>query len=117
MCRTATCDTVLAGKQIQKGQKLAMFYASANMDGDVFEDPHVFNVRRNPNPHFGFGGGGPHYCLGSSLARVSLTALFVELLSRYPDLQVGEPHWVLSNNLNGILRLPMETGKAAVLTR
>src|SRR5882757_7743209 len=117
MCRTASRDTVLGGKQIQEGQKLAMFYASANMDGDVFEDPQVFNVRRNPNPHFGFGGGGPHYCLGSSLARVSLTALFVELLSRYPDLQVGEPHWVLSNNLNGILRLPMETGKAAVLTR
>jgi len=78
----------------------------------VFTDPHTFDVARDPNPHVGFGGGGPHFCLGSHLARTQLRSLFGELLERVPDLSVGEPEWLAGNFINGIKRLPATIGSA-----
>ena len=68
-----------------------LFYHSGNRDEAAFEDPWRFDVTRDPNRHLGFGGGGPHYCLGASLARTQLRAIFGELLPRVPDIEVGEP--------------------------
>lgn len=108
--RTATCDTDLRGRAVREGEKVALLIASGNRDADVFEDPGRFDVLRDPNPHISFGGGGPHFCLGNALARVSLRSLFTCLLTSYPELEVGAPRWIASNTLNGILRMPMDTG-------
>ena len=112
--RTATCDTELGGRSIREGEKVAFLITSANRDEAIFENPTTFDVRRNPNRHLSFGGGGPHYCLGNALAKVSLRALFSALLRSYPQLEVGEPRWIASNALNGILRMPMDTGPRAL---
>jgi cytochrome P450 len=105
--RTATRDAELAGRPIAAGDKVVLFYSSANRDETAFDDPHRFDVRRDPNRHVGFGGGGPHYCLGASLARTQLRALFAELLARHPDIRVGEPRHLVGNFVNGISRLPI----------
>ena len=84
MRRTATRDTELAGKQVQAGDKLALWYVSGNRDESVFDDPHRFDVRRDPNPHQGFGGGGRHFCLGAGLARLELKLWIEETLRRFP---------------------------------
>jgi cytochrome P450 len=73
----------------------------------VFDAPRRFDIARKPNNHVGFGGGGPHFCLGSHLARMQLKALFRELLFRLPDLRVGEPEYLAGNFINGIKRLPV----------
>ena len=94
--RTASRDCELGGQQITAGDKVVMFYSSANWDTEVFEAPEQFDVSRSPNPHIAFGGGGIHHCLGNQLARKQLAAIFTELLTRLPDIAVvGEP--VLSN--------------------
>jgi cytochrome P450 len=111
--RTATVDVELAGRTIRAGEKVALLLSSGNRDAAIFPDADRFDVRRDPNPHLGFGGGGPHYCMGAALARVSLRALFGGLLTTYPELEVGEPRWIASNNINGILRMPMDTGPRA----
>jgi cytochrome P450 len=104
--RTATQDTELNGVPIAAGDKVVMFYSSANRDETAFAAPHRFDVTRRPNHHVGFGGGGPHYCLGASLARTQLRSIFGELLTRAPDLQVGEPELLLGSFVNGVKRMP-----------
>lgn len=104
--RFATQDTEVAGQQISEGDKLGLFYCSANRDETVFDDPHTFDLRRSPNPHLGFGGGGPHFCLGNQLAKTELRNLFRELLTRLKRVEFGEPDLLLSNFVHGIKRLP-----------
>jgi cytochrome P450 len=105
--RTARVDTELGGQKIAAGEKIVMFYRSGNQDEAVFDQPERFDLSRKPNSHVGFGGGGPHFCLGSHLARTQLRALFRELLFRLPDLQVGEPEYLTGNFINGVKRLPV----------
>ncbi len=108
--RHATVDTELAGTQIKAGgEKVALFYCSANRDDAVFDRPGEFDITRSPNPHFGFGGGGPHFCLGANLARTELRQLFHQLLTRLPEVQVGEPEYLHSNVIHGgVKRLPVK---------
>jgi cytochrome P450 len=104
--RNATHDTEMRGQPIAGGDKVVMFYVSANRDEEAFEQPERFDVLRSPNRHVGFGGGGPHYCLGASLARTQLRAIFTELLTRLPDIDVGKPEPLVGNFINGIKRMP-----------
>ncbi|MEV0404696.1 cytochrome P450 [Actinoallomurus sp. NPDC050550] len=106
--RTAMRDTELGGREIREGDKVVVFYASANRDEGVFPDPYEFDIGRDPNPHIGFGGGGPHFCLGSHLARLELRALFETLAERLPDIALaGEPRRLRSNFINGIKEMPV----------
>lgn len=104
--RTATRDTELRGQPIAAGEKVVLFYHSGNRDEEVFERPWEFDVAREPNRHLGFGGGGPHYCLGASLARTQLRSLFGELLRVLPDIEVGEPELFRSSAfIHGVKRM------------
>jgi cytochrome P450 len=104
----ATADAELAGQQIKEGEKVAIWYGAANRDPRVFDDPYAFDVLRDPNEHLGFGGGGPHFCLGAHLAKREITVMFDELLRRLPDLEVsGEPEYLQSNFIHGIKRMPV----------
>jgi cytochrome P450 len=103
--RFATADTEINGEPVAAGDKVALFYCSANRDETVFADPEKFDLARSPNPHIGFGGGGPHFCLGNRLARVELRVLFRELLTRL-DVEFGEPELLHSSFVHGIKRLP-----------
>ncbi|MBV8235249.1 MAG: cytochrome P450 [Acidimicrobiia bacterium] len=108
MRRTATQDTTLGGHPIKENDKLILYYWSANRDESVFDDPFRFDVRRDPNPHVGFGGPGPHFCLGAHLARREITVMFRELFRRIPDMEAsGEPSRLLSGFINGIKHLPV----------
>jgi cytochrome P450 len=101
--RTASRDTELRGQKIREGEKVVMFYGSANRDEEVFDEPFRFDVRREPNEHVGFGGPGPHFCMGAHLARREITVMFREIFSRLPDLEVvGEPDRLASNFIHGI---------------
>lgn len=101
--RTALEDTELGGQQIAAGDKVCVFYCSGNRDEAVFEHPGRFDVSRAKNPHVGFGGGGPHFCIGVGLAKSQLRALFGEMLTRLPNLAVtGEPEFVAGNFIRGI---------------
>jgi cytochrome P450 len=104
--RTATRATELAGQPVAAGDKLVLFYASGNRDEAVFADPWRLDVTRTPNHHVGFGGGGPHYCLGAALARTQLRSLFTELLTLLPDLEAGEPEHARSAFIGGVKRMP-----------
>ncbi len=105
--RTATRDTEIAGQPIGRGEKVVLFYHSGNRDETVFADPWRFDISREPNHHLGFGGGGPHYCLGASLARTQLRSLFGELLRLLPDIEAGEPELFRSSAfIHGIKRMP-----------
>jgi cytochrome P450 len=107
MVRTATCDVEVGGQKIRQGDKLVMFYASANRDEDVFEDPFTFRVDRDPNRHLGFGIG-EHFCLGAHLARRSQRALFRELARRLESVELaGEPDWIQSSFVVGLKHLPI----------
>lgn len=88
MRRTVTRPLELSGQQFDEGDKLVMFYGAANRDPRVFDDPETFDVRRDPNPHVGFGGPGPHFCLGAHLARRELSVVFRQLFTRLPDIEV-----------------------------
>lgn len=115
MRRTATRDTELRGTPIAKGDKALMFYFSANRDEAVFSDPDRFDVRRDPNHHIGFGGPGPHFCLGAHLARREISVMFRELFRRMPDLEPsGDPQFLLSSFIHGIKHLPCRYTPAAV---
>ncbi|MFF7180838.1 cytochrome P450 [Streptomyces sp. NPDC008121] len=104
--RTATQDTELGGQKIRKGDRLGLFYSSANNDPDVFEHPEAFDITRDPNPHLGFGGGGPHFCLGKSLAINEIELIFNALADELPDLTLaGEPRRLRAAWLNGIKEL------------
>ena len=107
--RTATADTTIGGQPIRAGEKVIMWYCSANRDETVFDAPDRFDVGRTPNDHVGYGGPGPHFCLGAQLARREITVMFRELFRRLPDLEVtGEPAYLSSNFINGIKHLPCE---------
>jgi cholest-4-en-3-one 26-monooxygenase len=101
--RTAMADTSLSGTAIQAGQRVGMFYSSANFDPEVFEAPERFDILRDPNPHVGFGGTGAHYCLGANLARMEINLIFNAIADHMPNIrQVAEPVRLRSGWLNGI---------------
>ncbi|MBA0126982.1 cytochrome P450 [Haloechinothrix sp. YIM 98757] len=101
--RTATADTELGGQQIKAGQRVGMFYSSANFDEDAFDEPMKFDIMRDPNPHVGFGGTGTHYCLGANLARLEIDLMFNAIADEMPDIrEVSEPVRLRSGWLNGI---------------
>jgi cytochrome P450 len=105
--RLATRDTVVGEQPIKAGEKVVMFYNSANRDERVFDDPYRFDVLRSPNEHVGFGAGGPHFCLGANLARREIRVMFEELFRRLPDIAVtGEPEMLQSGFIHGIKRMP-----------
>ena len=107
MRRTATQDVEIDGHPFAAGNKFLLFYAAANRDPEVFADPQVFDLGRDPNPHVGFGGHGPHFCLGAHLARREIAVTFQELFARLPDLEVaGPPDRLRSSFVNGLKRLP-----------
>lgn len=104
--RTATQDAGLGGKRIAEGDRVGLFYASANHDPEVFDDPGAFDITRDPNPHLGFGGGGPHYCLGKSLAVLEIDLIFNALADAMPGLALaGEPRRLRSAWINGVKEL------------
>jgi len=106
--RTATRDTELHGERIAAGDKVVVFYSSANRDEAAFAEAGRFDVTRSPNEHVAFGGGGVHFCLGANLARVEIRALFAEVLARLPDLELAGPVDRLhSNFINGPRRMPV----------
>ena len=90
-CRRATRDTEVAGVPIAKGDRVTLWYPSANRDEAVFGEPFRFDVGRRPNPHVAFGGGGPHFCLGANLARFEIRILFEELLARSHEIELLGP--------------------------
>jgi cytochrome P450 len=109
MRRTLSTDAVLGGQPMSAGDKVVQFYWAANRDPKHFADPDRFDVRRSPNPHVGFGGPGPHFCLGAHLARREMSVMFKELLTRVPDIHApAEPKRLHSMFINGIKHLPVE---------
>jgi cytochrome P450 len=110
MRRTLTRDYTMNGQDYREGDKVVLYYYSANRDEAVFTDPGRFDITRSPNPHVGFGAAGPHFCLGAHLARRELTVMLRELLARVPDITAGEPDRLLSSFVNGIKRLPCQFG-------
>lgn len=109
--RTATQDLELGGQQIKKGDRVGLFYSSANNDPEVFDAPEQFDITRDPNPHLGFGGGGPHFCLGKSLAVMEINLIFNAIADVLPDLRLaGDPRRLRSAWLNGIKELQVSHG-------
>jgi len=109
MRRTLSVDYTLSGHELEAGDKVLLFYNSANRDEEVFKDPHVFDIGRTPNDHYGFGAPGPHFCLGAHMARREITVLLRKLYSRAPDIHyVGEPSRLTSSFINGITHLSYE---------
>ena len=111
MRRTATEDVTVSGHDFTEGDKVVLLYGAANRDPRVFDDPEHFDVRRDPNPHVGFGGPGPHFCLGAHLARREVSVAFRQLFTRLPDLELaGDPVPLESQGMplvGGIKRLPV----------
>ncbi|OLF19063.1 cytochrome P450 [Actinophytocola xanthii] len=104
--RTATRDTELGGVSIRKGDRVGMFYSSANFDTDVFDEPEKFDITRDPNPHLGFGGTGAHYCVGANLAKVEIDLIFNAVADHMPAIRsAGTPRRLRSGWLNGIKEL------------
>ncbi len=103
--RTTTREVELHGETLPAGERVVLFYHSGNRDERVFADPWQLDVTRDPNRHLGFGGGGPHYCLGASLARTQLRSIFGELLRTLPDIQAGEPELLRSAFIHGVKRM------------
>lgn len=109
MRRTVTQDHEMNGTLYRENDKVLMFYWSANRDEAVFRDPDRFDIRRDPNPHTGFGGPGPHFCMGAHLGRREMTALFEELFRRVPGIHAsGPPERLFSNFVNGVKHLPCD---------
>ncbi|HET8604488.1 MAG TPA: cytochrome P450 [Marmoricola sp.] len=106
--RTALDDVEVGGVQVQKGQRVGLFYASANHDDEVFDQPDTFDITRDPNPHLSFGGHGAHYCIGANLARLEVEIIFNVLADKVPDIApAGEPRRLRSAWINGIKELPV----------
>ena len=109
MRRNLTRDIEMRGIPMKAGAKISMWYNSANRDESTFANPWLFDVTRDPNPHFGYGGGGAHFCLGANLARREIRVLFEELHRQIPDVvAVEEPAILHSAFIHGIKRLPVE---------
>ena len=108
--RTVTTDgTMLGGQELNAGDKVVLWYGSGNRDESVFENPYDFDIKRDNSAQIGFGGPGPHFCLGAHLARRQINVMFRELLTRLPDIaMVGEPDYLRSNFINGIKHLNVE---------
>jgi cholest-4-en-3-one 26-monooxygenase len=107
--RNVTRDTVLRGQELKEGDKVSIWYISANRDEDVFDRPFEFDIRRSPNEHVGFGGGGPHHCLGMNLARMEIYVLLEEMAKRMPTLErTGEAEPLRSNFIAGIKHMPVK---------
>jgi cytochrome P450 len=104
--RTTTTEVHLHGHTLPVGEKVVLFYHSGNRDERAFERPWEFDLARDPNHHLGFGGGGPHYCMGASLARTQLRAIFAEMLRVMPDIQADQPERLRSAFIHGIKRMP-----------
>jgi cytochrome P450 len=108
MRRTAVVDAVLGGQEVKAGDKVVLYYGSANRDEAVFTDPDRLDLTRTPNDHVAFGGGGPHFCLGAHLARIEVDALLRELLTRLPDIApAGGTEWLASTFISGPKHLPV----------
>jgi cholest-4-en-3-one 26-monooxygenase len=106
--RTATKDAILGGQQINAGQRVGLFYRSANFDEEIFDHPERFDVRRSPNPHLGYGGYGTHYCLGANLAKLEIELIFNAIADAMPDIRrAGDPTRLRSGWINGIKYLPV----------
>ena len=104
--RTALSDTVVGDVEITRGQRVGLFYSSANYDEDVFDDPFTFDISRDPNPHLAFGGNGAHFCIGANLARMEIKLIFNELADQIPDIsKVAEPQRLRSGWINGVKEL------------
>jgi len=107
--RTATSDMELHGQQIKEGDAVVMYYISADRDESVFTNPEVFDITRSPNPHLAFGGGGPHHCLGVSLARLEMRIMFEQLLNQVDHFELESPPQRLrSNFIHGIKHLQVK---------
>jgi cholest-4-en-3-one 26-monooxygenase len=107
--RNVTRDTELRGQQLKEGDKVSIWYVSANRDEDVFDNPFTFDIRRSPNEHVGFGGGGPHHCLGANLARMEIYVLLEEMARRIPTIELaGEVQPLRSNFIGGIKHMPVK---------
>lgn len=114
MRRTATGDTRIGDQDIAAGDKVVMYYGSANRDPECVTDPDRLDLSRTPNPHVAFGGGGPHFCLGAHLARIEIHALIREMVTRLQGLEPdGEPAWMGSNFIFGPTSLPVRFRAAA----
>jgi cytochrome P450 len=111
--RTATRDVELGGQTIRAGDKVVVWYVSANFDEDVFEEPLRFDAGRRPNPHVTFGGGGPHYCLGAHLAKLEVQVMFDMLLPRIAELELtAPPQRMRTNFTNALKRMPVRVKEA-----
>ena len=107
--RNVTCDAEVRGQRLKAGDKVSIWYISANRDEEIFDDPFRFDITRSPNEHVAFGGGGSHFCLGASLARMEITILLEELVKRVPaPKMVGDVKRLRSNFINGIKHLPVQ---------
>ncbi|HYI45163.1 MAG TPA: cytochrome P450 [Actinomycetota bacterium] len=107
--RTATKDVEIKGKKIKEGDKVVVWYISANRDAEMFPNPHTFDGARTPNEHIAFGGGGPHFCIGANLARLEIRVMFEELLKRIPDMELTDtPARLRSNFINGLKHMPVK---------
>ena len=107
MRRTTKEACVLGGQELKKGEKVVLFYNSGNRDEEVFEDPYRFDLMRSPNEHIGFGGPGPHFCLGANLARREIGVFYRALFQHLPDLEIsGEPERLASSFIHGIKHMP-----------
>jgi len=112
--RNVTKDTELRGQKFKAGDKVSIWYISANRDEEIFPDPFTFDIRRTPNQHVAFGGGGPHFCLGASLARMEMSILFEELVKRVASVErTGPVKRLRSNFINGLKHLPVHLTPSA----
>ena len=106
--RTALADNEIGGVTVREGQRVGLFYSSANFDEDVFDRPFDFNILRDPNPHLSFGGNGAHFCIGANLARMEIKLIFNEIADQIPNIaKLGEPQRLRSGWINGVKALPV----------
>jgi cholest-4-en-3-one 26-monooxygenase len=109
--RTASEDIEVAGNLVRQGERVGLYFASANFDEEVFDDPQRFDIGRSPNPHVTFGAGGSHYCIGANLSRLELKVMFDVLADELSDATLmGLPRRLRSSWLNGIKHLPVHYG-------